>query len=115
NGAAGRSLGEHAKSRIPLQWDRWATGIARPGYFRAALDHPHDLGGLAPQALEAVVLALLGGEDVDDDRAVVQEHPARRRLALDPERLDAVVAQLVDDGAREGLDLAVGSAGADDE
>lgn len=35
-----------------------------------------DLCGAAPQILEPVVLALLGAEEVDDDVAEVEEHPA---------------------------------------
>src|SRR5918996_3657717 len=62
------------------------------GTSGGASDDAHDLGGLAPQALEAVELALLGGEDVDDHRAVVEQDPAGGGAPLGTERPDALLA-----------------------
>src|SRR5437899_12061271 len=47
---------------------------------------------LAPELLEAVELAGLGGEDVDDDVEVVHQDPAGLRRSLDPSRQRVVVA-----------------------
>src|SRR5918992_5445260 len=107
---------EHANRNGPSQGDRWVTATGPTQYFRArASDDPHDLRGLAPQPLEAVILAFLGREDVDDHRPVVEQDPARRFPALGAERADPLLAQLVDDGPRQRLDLAVAAAGQDDE
>src|SRR5581483_1742493 len=52
-----------------------------------ALLLPVDAGGVAPQTLEVVVLALLLREDVDHEVHVVEEHPLRLGLALAPDGL----------------------------
>ena len=41
-----------------------------------------DARGVAPKALETVEVAGLGVEDVDADRAVVDEHPVQALAAL---------------------------------
>src|SRR3954452_6708212 len=74
------------------------------------------LGRLAPELLEAVEVARLRGEDVDDDVEVVHEDPARLGDALDAARKQAVVfLQALVDAVVDRLRLAVRVAGADDE
>ena len=46
-----------------------------------------ELGSVAPELLETIEVAGLGGEDVDDDRAVVHEHPGLLLAALDGKRV----------------------------
>src|SRR5712691_5594330 len=57
-----------------------------PGSTRGRSDQAHDLRRVAPEALEAVELAFLGGEEVDDHRAEVEKDPASRTLPLNAER-----------------------------
>src|SRR5688500_15211131 len=80
-----------------------------------ASDDADDLGCLAPQPLEAVDLAPIRSEDVDDHRSEVEQHPSGRLTALAAQRADALSPPLVDDGAGQRLDLAIAAAGADDE
>src|SRR5262245_58711704 len=70
---------------------------------------------LGPVLLEAVVVALRWREDVDDDRAVVDEDPMRRGRALATDRADLLVAEAADDAVRDGLELALRTTRADDE
>src|SRR3954453_5811964 len=70
----------------------------------------------APELLEAVELARLGREDVDDHVEVVHEDPARLRDAFDAPREQAVLLlHVLVDAVVDGLDLAVGAAGGDHE
>ena len=82
---------------------------------RAALLDVHDLAGAAPEALEVVVGALFGGEDVHDRAAEVVEPPAVLVAAL-PARAGAAVRAR--DGVH-GLDqrahLPLAPGGGDDE
>src|SRR5215212_5048823 len=71
---------------------------------------------LAPELLEAVVRARLGGEDVDDDVEVVHEDPARLADALDAAGQQAVaLLEPLMDPVVDRLRLALGVARADDE
>src|SRR5205085_2276173 len=69
------------------------AGMARvPSGLRAGRSVLDDaLGRFAPELLEAVVVAGVRGEDVDDHVEVVHENPARLRQALDTTRQQAVV------------------------
>ena len=78
----------------------------------ARSDQADDLRGVAPQPLEAVELALLGGEQVDDHGAIVEEHPASGAAALHANGTDPLVAQLVDDPVCQRLELTVAAASA---
>src|SRR5262245_16666491 len=68
-----------------------------------------------PEALEVVELAHGQVEDVDDDVAVVDQHPLSVRHALDGDRALTASAQIVLDRLGDGLDLRIGASGADDE
>ena len=81
----------------------------------ARSDQPDDLRGVAPQPLEAVELALLGGEEVDDHGSVVEQDPTSGAAALHANRTDSVIPQLVDDPVGQRLELTVAAAGADHE
>ena len=71
---------------------------------------------LAPELLEAVVVARVGGEDVDDHVEVVHEDPARLVEALDAARQHAaVLLHPLVDAVVDRLRLALRVAGADDE
>ena len=48
-----------------------------------------ELGGVAPELFEGVVVAGRPGEDVDHEEAVVHEDPLAVGRALDAERADA--------------------------
>src|SRR5512132_2035030 len=72
--------------------------------------------GIAPQALEVVVLALLLTEDVDDDVHVVEEHPLPPVLALASDGLDAqTFANTLLDLLDQRADLAVAGTRGDHE
>src|SRR4051794_11284959 len=74
------------------------------------------LGRLAPELLEAVVLARFGREDVDDHVEVVHEDPARLAQALHAAGQQAVLLlHVLVDAVVDRLGLAVCAAGADDE
>src|SRR3954453_281094 len=72
-------------------------------------------GRLAPELLEPVVVARIGGEDVDDDVEVVHEDPARLVEPLDAPREQPVALHPLVDAVVDRLGLALGVAGADDE
>ena len=55
---------------------------ARSACFGGGLVLPVDLGDVGPEAFELVVVPLLLVEDVDDEVAVVEEHPAQAVQAL---------------------------------
>ena len=74
------------------------------------------LRGFAPELLEAVELARLGREDVDDHVEVVHEDPTGLGHALDAPGKEAVLLlHVLVDAVVDGLDLAVGAAGGDHE
>src|SRR3954452_7921977 len=89
-----------------------ATGVGGAG--------PHvgrelDEGAVAPEPLEGVELPLLLVLHVDDDVAVVDQHPPPVALALAPDRLLAGVAELVLDLVDDRLDLTVVAGGGQQE
>src|SRR5882672_4282749 len=71
--------------------------------------------GVAPQAIEHVVLAGLLVEHVDDDLDVVQQHPAPSRAPLDVPGALALLAELVLDRLGNRLDLHLARGRADEE
>src|SRR3954464_11742041 len=84
--------------RAALRGGPFSTGDRRPyarGRRAARASMPplldRALGRLAPELLEAVVLAGVRREDVDDDVEVVHEDPARLGQALDAARKQPVV------------------------
>jgi hypothetical protein len=83
--------------------------------FRPFLLYADDGGGGVPEAFEVVEGAFFGGEDVDDDVAVVHEDPAGVGLTLAAEGLCAVGFGRLFHRLDDGLDLAVGGAVGDDE
>src|SRR6266550_4421126 len=95
---------------VPGQYRRCAQAP-----FRHRSDDADHLGSVAPETFEAVVVALIGGKDVHDDAPVVEQDPARTTPALDAERSDTLLAQLVDQGTRQGVDLAIAATRADHE
>ena len=66
--------------------DRAAGGAGHPA---ASSARQSTTGHVAPEALEVVELAGFVEEDVDDEVAVVEQHPLGGVEALDPERLAA--------------------------
>src|SRR5690606_41041180 len=73
------------------------TGLVRPGRRHDVLRHL-DGGAVLPEPLERVELAVLVVLHVDDDVAVVEQHPARLRHTLLAEGLDALVVHRLVDG-----------------
>ena len=65
----------------------------RLGVVRHPLAGGHNRG-IGPEVLEVVVVVSLLGKDVDDDAAVVQQHPALAVVALGAQHLDALAVQL---------------------
>ena len=68
-----------------------------------------------PVLLQLVVVALRRREHVHDHGPVVDQHPVGRRRPLAPDRLDALVAQALDDPVGDGRDLPLRTARADHE
>src|ERR1035437_1035250 len=71
--------------------------------------------GAGPMALQLVVVAFRRCEDVDDYGAKVQQRPMRVGATFPADRPDAFGAELVHDAVTDGAELALGTAGADDE
>ena len=106
--ARSRPSGHGMTRRYPV---RPADGpLARPRLLDA-----QDGLRLGPVLLEPVVVALGRREDVDDDRPEVEQDPVRRRRPLATDRLGLLVAQRADDAVRDGVELALRPARADDE
>src|SRR5699024_8982310 len=83
---------------------------------RVLVDLQVDDGRIAPQPLERVEGAVLGVLDVDDDVAVVQQHPAGVALALAAQRLAAALAeQRLLDAVDDRGDLPLGLPAAHEE
>jgi nucleoside-diphosphate kinase len=91
------------------------SATSTPGCSSRALLDAHHRRGLPVQAFQIVEVALVGAEDVDDDVAKIQEHPARRRRSLAAVGGDAILGQLGVDGIAEGLHLANGLGAGDHE
>src|SRR2546429_157550 len=64
------------------------------------LDRP----GALPEPLELIELPLALGEDVQDDVAIVDQHPARVVVTLGANALDARILHLLDDAVRQRPD-----------
>src|SRR5215212_6506977 len=93
-----------------------SEGPHRAALRRAGLLRHGAPGRLAPELLEAIELARLGREDVDDHVEVVHQDPARLAEALDAAREQPMLLlEPVVDAVVDRLCLAVGVAGADDE
>ena len=70
----------------------------------------------APEAFETVIFASLGREDVDEQVAVIGQHPLGLAVAFDVVRhLAGVILQAEADLVADGLHLLRIGAGADDE
>ena len=70
--------------------------------------------GVAPKALEGVKLAGFLIENINDDVAVIHQHPVGGGIALDPSGFYAVVVtELEVDFVRKGLDVAFVAGGGD--
>src|SRR3954454_22235223 len=91
---------------------RSATGVRGAG---GHVGRKLDQGAVAPEPLEGVELPLLLVLYVDDDVAVVDEHPPPVALALAPDRLLTGVAELVLDLVDDRLHLAVVARGLQQE
>ena len=85
---------------------------------RLALQHPHQHRRLAPQLFQLVILARIGGEEVDDHVAIIQDRPA---AALDAKTLgvqgtDVLLDfELFQEQVLDGLGLALVVDGGNDE
>src|SRR5438552_19077433 len=62
---------------------------------------------VAPEALQLVVLPLLGVEDMDDEVQVIEEHPPGLPVALAAVRLHALGTKLLVDLLDDGPHLAL--------
>src|SRR4051794_23640859 len=97
---------------------RWtgAAGVGARASGRAPPLPHRALRRLAPELLEAVEVARVRGEDVDDHVEVVHQDPARLREALDAAREEPVVLlEPFGDAVGDRLGLPVRVARADDE
>src|SRR5919199_1953425 len=93
---------------------RPAAALIAPN--RRASGADRTLRGLAPELLEAVEVARVGREHVDDDVQVVHEDPAGLGDALLAARQQPMVLlEALPDAVVDGLRLTVRVAGADDE
>src|SRR5581483_496603 len=94
-------------------------GRSGPGVLRARLALERlgqlDARGAGPEALEVVELAHGHVEDVDDDVAVVHQHPLAALHPLERDRFRTLAPDLLLDRFGDRLDLRVRSAAADDE
>jgi hypothetical protein len=82
----------------------------------AQLLHPDEWNRSGPELFETVEAALLNAEQVYHDIAVVDQHPARRRLAFHPERANAiVVAERLFEVADHRLHLPIAGGACHDE
>src|SRR6266516_8138663 len=90
---------------------RCVTGAPSGGDQAAELVAAGHHRGVAPEALEVVVLALLLVEDVHDDVDEVQQDPVGLALALSPQRSRALHAAGALDLLVDGADLAIVGAG----
>jgi hypothetical protein len=71
---------------------------------------------VAPETLQAVILAGFGREDVDQQVAVIGQHPFGLVVTLDADgQLAGLLLQLEADFVADGLNLARVGAGRDDE
>ncbi len=66
------------------------------------------MGCVGPEPLEAIVLALLLSEDMDDYRTVVEQHPIAEPVPFDADFMYLLLAKFVCNALRNGLNLAVG-------
>lgn len=72
--------------------------------------------GIAPEIFKAVDPTLLGVEDVHEHFVVIDHNPLARGIPVDGVRPHAmIIAELILDLARDGLEMRLGGAGADDE
>src|ERR1700690_978751 len=85
-----------------------------PGWYPTLLNAKDGLR-LGPMVLEAVVVALRRGKDVHDHVAEVDQHPVRGWQALLADWPDTILTHPPDDPVGDRLELALRSAGADDE
>src|SRR5438128_1604216 len=105
----------HEPRSYPALSEPRAARRYEPRSYLAALLDAEDRPRLGPVLLELVEVALERREDVDDDRAEVDEDPVGGRLAFATDRPDAPLAEGLEDPVGDGTQLALGTAGADDE
>src|SRR5699024_4644007 len=74
-----------------------------------------DLRGIEEETIQRVVLALGAALHVDDDVAVVQQHPQSLAASLATQGLRAIFGQVILDFVNDGLHVALVIAGDDDE
>src|SRR5258705_6371595 len=84
-----------------------ATGSRRGGSTPA----PIPRASAGPHLLEIVEGADLGPEDMDDDVARVDQHPVAMRHALDFDRADTRLGEVVEHARRDRADMTVGRTG----
>src|SRR5919198_2324528 len=104
----------HANQALGGTWgvpSAWSGGGDQGADLVAAGDH----GGVPPEPLQVVVVALLLQEHVDHEVHEVEEDPARLPLAFAPQRPGALGAAGAFDLLDDGADLAGVSRPAKDE
>ena len=74
-----------------------------------------DLFSVGPEVLKRIELARLIIEHVDNDAAIVEQHPRAAAVALAVQRLFARLRELLFHLVAQGVDLRVGRTGADDK
>jgi len=77
-------------------------------YVKLARFLPLVMGCVGPEALQAVELALILSEDMDDDPAVVEQHPIPKPVSFDADFAYLLLAKFIYNALRDGLNLAVG-------
>ena len=74
-----------------------------------------DTGGVGPEAFQIVKTAHVIIEDMDNDIAVIHQHPVALLETIDTERLDSLCFQILLNMFGDGADLAVGRPVADEK
>ena len=110
-GASGVILGEGVGVSVLRLADEVEIGFQR-GLLLGDWHQP----GAAPEALEAIVFAGFGRENVDEEVAIVGKYPLGLLVAFDADgQLTGGLLEMEADFIGDGLDLAGIGAGADDE
>lgn len=67
---------------------------------------------IAPEVFQTVALAEFGMEDVDEDVIVIHHNPTAGRITVAVQRANSLVAEAAGDFIGDGLEMRLGSAGA---
>ena len=84
-------------------------------YVYLLLLQPQENLSVTPQFLQSIVVALVGGEKMYNDIAIVHDHPAIAGKPLLSSLFFVFFSDVVNDGIRKRIDHAVTGAGTDNE